>query len=56
MTFISGDVNDIIYDGLITCSECGHPVVFILNDLITYNSANTAQNVNYVYSDMFRLA
>jgi hypothetical protein len=31
-----------------------HPVP--LKHLITYNSVNTTQNVNYVYSDMFRLA
>jgi hypothetical protein len=36
--------------------ECGHPIVFILEHLITRNSVNTTQNVNYVYSDMFRLA
>jgi hypothetical protein len=27
-----------------------------LGNLITYNSGNITQNVNYVYSDMFRLA
>jgi hypothetical protein len=33
--------------------ECGHPVVFILKHLITYNSVNTTQNVNIFIATCF---
>jgi hypothetical protein len=33
--------------------ECGHPVVFILKHLITYNSVNTTQNVNMFIATCF---
>jgi hypothetical protein len=53
-----GQYNQILYPPNTTyiLFECGHLVVFILKHLTAYNLVNTTQNVNYVYSDMFRLA